>query len=479
MKYLFLFLSSSILFIACNPQKSTSLEDSTRIDWIYQVDSLLMPYWMTDVAIGTPPGNFPNYRNNDGNLAGYSNFDFSLVPKEWRGFIIEQTDSLRRNFLRVKSRQIFAYCVAYHLTGTEAYLKNAKLGVDYLLKNGAFDTGLPVTFWQDGEGQPDESQRTAQDLAYSLTGLTMYYYLTRDKSILEPILKVKERIFLDYFENSSVSESTKIFQWVKEDFESESSSSRLLIASLDQLNAYLLMLTPITDQTTRETLETDIREVCRSLMTNFYSKSLNMFWADLDDKSPAQFQTDFGHSIKTFWMIYMAGIQLNDQEFISFAKEGAEKLLQIAYRNDTGSWSYKYVDSTLLIDKSSSWWVYAELDQMTATLSLKDTSYYSGKETWLALDENGQPFDNLSKALHWKNGYHSLEHALIGHLSTANYFGEDVSLYYAFSKMNQPDSSRINPYYYPGDISSISKEEFDSEIFSDLEKTKIVFENIH
>ena len=106
------------------------------IDWKYQVDSLLMPFWMTPEAQGNPNGNFPSYRASDGSIMTKNNVDFKGLSEIENFLFIGGTDSLQRDFLRMKSRQTYAYGVAYHLTGNEDYLKLAKKGTHYLLKNG-------------------------------------------------------------------------------------------------------------------------------------------------------------------------------------------------------------------------------------------------------------------------------------------------------------------------------------------------------
>jgi hypothetical protein len=57
------------------------------------------------------------------------------------------------------------------------------------------DTGSAVSYWQDGAPGP----RTSQDLAYGQLGMAMYYYLTRDESVLADILRLKEHIFGGYW----------------------------------------------------------------------------------------------------------------------------------------------------------------------------------------------------------------------------------------------------------------------------------------
>ena len=469
-----------------------------NLDWIYQVDSLLMPYWMMDEAKGSPIGNFSNYRFRDGKILDPNQFDFASIPDILAPFVIVQTDSFKRDFLRIKSRQTYAFGVAYHLTGNEAYLELAKKGVDYLLEHGEYQSGSPITYWKNGQGFPKPKQRNTQDLAYSLTGLTMYYYLTRDEQVLKAILKVKDYVFENYLENSDLKEKTKLMKWVLEDDESGKADDKLLLATLDQINAYSLFITPFLPDSLNTVFKNDVKKLAYSLKDNFYSKEYNMFWGNLNNKRINESPTDFGHSIKSMWMCYLTGKLVEDDVLTDFGKKNALKLLKTAYLKETGSWAEMYTDSTLTLSKGTAWWGHAELDQMAATLSLADTSLYSKylkqtfsywedhmidheyKETWLGLDEIGHPkFPDLPKAFHWKNGFHSLEHALIGYLSTSNYNNEQATLYYAFQKGHQPNSNKIQPYYFNADIENISTSDLKGNEFNDLQKTKVVFKNLH
>ncbi|MEH6535919.1 MAG: AGE family epimerase/isomerase [Psychroserpens sp.] len=479
------------------PEKLNVHIKNTKIDWIYQVDSLLMPFWMVDEAIGDPMGNYPNYRNRIGEVLTYENFDFKKVPKEFAPFLIDQPDSLRRNYIRINSRQVYTYCAAYNMTGNEAYLKRAKLGVDYLLENGGYSTGSPYTYWQDGKGMPGKFQCTTQDLAYSLTGLTMYYYLTRDETVLENILKVKDFVISEYYDNSSLVEKTKLVMWVKDNYEGDTSNDKRLLAVLDQLNAYLLFITPLVPNELSESFKNDVKNLAYSLKDNFYDAKYNLFWGDLNNKKLGESPTDFGHSIKSFWMLYLAGQLLNDNSLEDFAKKNAINLLKIAYTKENGSWAEMYTDSTLTISKTKVWWNYAELDQMAATMSLADTTFYTNylkktykywqenmidsknKETYLVLDEFGNPIDLGLKTCHWKNGFHSLEHALIGFLSTANYYGDEIPLYFAFKKDKKPERRKVKPYYFNANIIKYEESEFSNVLFNNFQKTKVIFQNIN
>lgn len=314
-------------------------------------------------ALGSPVGNFPTYRCNDGSISKCNE--------------LNDVD-IQSDYLRTKSRQLYAYCVAYHLTGNETYLEYATLGVNYLMKYGEYETGCPVTFWQNGKGLPSKNQRNSQDLAYSLNGLAMYYYLTKDENVLNTIIKVKNYIFSEYYDKSTISETSKIFMWVKEDFVNEKTSNKELVAILDQLNSYLLLITPLVSDNIQVELKNDVRNLCYLMKDNFYDKNLNIFWGKIDNKKIGlDWHTDFEHTIKTFWMCNLVGKLINDSDLIKFSQENSIKIFKDAYIDKTGSWGDCYIDSTKQINKEKTWWIYAELDQMCATLSLNDKSLYS------------------------------------------------------------------------------------------------------
>src|SRR5204863_2537150 len=89
--------------------------------WRRHVTDELLPFWVTPDALGTPVGNFPTFRCNDGTAVRPD----APCP--------EMTDlppwiasEVGRDYTRMKSRQTYLYGVAYHLTGDERYLAYAR-----------------------------------------------------------------------------------------------------------------------------------------------------------------------------------------------------------------------------------------------------------------------------------------------------------------------------------------------------------------
>ena len=104
----------------------TLLRDLPRGErWLKHLRDDLLPFWTMPSALGKPVGNFPTYRNNDGSLADPGN----LKPEFQH--LVDGIVWLDRDHVRAKSRQCFAYGVAYHMTGEEVYLDYAKAGVDF------------------------------------------------------------------------------------------------------------------------------------------------------------------------------------------------------------------------------------------------------------------------------------------------------------------------------------------------------------
>jgi len=322
--------------------------------WLQHLNQELMPFWNMKPALGNPIGNFPSFRCNNGSLWNPNN----PCPELTYSLYIKNDLDKKREYVVAKSRQTYVYCVAYHLTGNERMLQLAKAGVDYIRKNALESNGGAITYWDDGISGPPESQRNSQDLAYTALGLSSYYYLTRDDDVLQDIIKLKNYIFSNYY-NSNLD----MMMFTK------GSNSKKLIAQLDQLNTYMVLVTPLLPEPIKTQWKTDLLHLSRIMISKFYSSKYNLFWRE---GNPGQnfLKADFGHTIKAFWMIYLTSKLTNDSSLRTFVEAQAPKVLEKAYIRSTGSWG-----TTLNSDGSVNGikisWMYNELDQTAATLSLK------------------------------------------------------------------------------------------------------------
>ncbi|MEG4107973.1 AGE family epimerase/isomerase [Microcoleus sp. S13_C5] len=431
--------------------------------WLNHVQNELLPFWTMPTALGDPIGNFPSIRCNDGTLLDRSNPCPEIKDNSWL--------MMERNYVVSISRQIYGYGVAFHLTGDPKYLQYAKAGVDYLRHN-SFDRkhGGTYAFW-DGETkswQPSLEYRNPQELAYSLLGISFYYYLTRDPEVLPDILAVKDYIFKTYY-----NPKLKALQWQLKDGDGGKALDKHLTAQLDQMNAYMVLITPLLPETYQAEWKQDLVTISNIMLEQFYSPNDNLFFYAANsplDRDIQNTKVDFGHTIKAMWMIRMAGLLSGNQTLVKFAEKNGPKVLERAYLSKSGSWASE-INQGGKVNINKDWWIYAELDQFTASLALENPSlaiylpqtydywfnYFVDRkygEVWTGVDgSTNKNLQELPKQWPWKNAYHSFEHALMGYITTCQFHQEPVVLYYAFKQM--PSVNTIEPYFYKGKIDKI------------------------
>ena len=90
--------------------------------------------------------------------------------------------------------------------------------------------------------------------------------------------------------------------------ETEAQGKRL-VSQLDQLNTYMLLLTPILPEPYQSEWKSDLVDLSRILISQFYDPLYNVFWHDIEEtenmnlaakKGNEEPYTDYGHSIKIF-----------------------------------------------------------------------------------------------------------------------------------------------------------------------------------
>ena len=295
--------------------------------WRQHVTDELLPFWTTPDALGTPVGNFPTFRCNDGTLPRRDAPCLELArPPRW------MAGDMNKDFTRMKSRQTFLYGVAFHITGDERYLAYARAGVTWLRAHAyERDTGSAVSYWIDGVPGPPLDQRTAQDLAYAQVGLALYYYLTRDRDVLADLVRLERMVMTRYWAPSAEPPGGML-RWVLADGDTPGDAKREeLVSQLDQINAYMLLLAPlIEDEATARAWRHDLVLLARVVKDRFFAPEHGMFWGTLqapDSRTLGSRHTDFGHSMKSLWMLYLTGALTGERDLIDFARPLVAPLL--------------------------------------------------------------------------------------------------------------------------------------------------------
>jgi mannose/cellobiose epimerase-like protein (N-acyl-D-glucosamine 2-epimerase family) len=458
-----------------------SLPAGTR--WLDHLNNELLPFWTRDTALGTPFGAFPGTRCDDATLYDERKPCPEIQRNPW-------ISPQQRHVVSI-SRQVYGYGVAFHLTGNRVYLNAMKAGTDFVRQN-ALDRvhgGMATTQnISDGVWGPASELRNSQEVAYGLLGMTFYYYLTRDAEALQDILAVKNYIFDKYYDPS-----IGAMQWILTSSAGVRGNDKLLVAQLDQMNTYLVLLTPLLPEPFQSEWKASLLRLCRVMIDQFYSPDEGLFFLSgnrPEDKALATAGTDFGHNAKALWMIRWTGLLTGSADLVAFAENNARRLLSRAYLNDCGCWTDGILPGGT-VDVNKSAWIFAELSQLAGTLALRDPTFaqYLPRaydywfrhfvdpvygEVWNGVDgRTHTPLRQLPKQWKWKNAYHSFEHALVGYIVAQKLQSELVTLYYAFP--GDAPSTSVQPYYFSGTIAGT-----DTEVDDRGRQTqKITFSNVH
>lgn len=454
-----LLASLSLLASAADPRLGQTWLDHAKQD--------LLPWWTHVGAQGEPIGRFPTFRCNDGSAYRSEAPCSELAdPPAWI------KPELGRQYVRMQSRQIYAYAMGFQLTGDIKLLQLAEAGVRDL-RQRALDhrSGSAASWFENGKPMPAIGLRTSQDLSYAALGLASVYYLTRDAQVLADLIRLKQHIF-----NTYQDKQTGLIKWVAKDDGSGEAEREELVATLDQLNAYLILVTPaLPEGPLKQRWQNDIAQLSKAMIARFHDPATGQFWGTrgaADSESAEGRHNDYGHTIKAYWMLYLGAQQNRDAALAEFAREGMRKVLAQAWLADTGSWGEKR-----LADGSSSnrksWWIYAELSQAAATLAMLEGDdaerWHDASQWWLAhfvdrqhgevwgsLPANGQSDGRQLKQHHWKNGFHSMEHALIGYLSAQTLAKQASRLYFALPPSRKAPALR--PYLFDATVLKVQQQ---------------------
>lgn len=385
--------------------------------WVSHWRTQIAPFWTSAEALGTPVGNFPTYRGMDGRVTGSS-----------------------RRRPRMISRQVYAYSAGYLMTGDATLLAHAKAGVDWLQAHAIDRVNGGCYAELDADGNPVDGVRTAQDLAYCMMGIGAWYFVTRDPGVEADLLAARN-LFFDparYWDSAKGRVRDALGSDMTTPVDVENDGGSELVAQLDPVNAFMLLVQPVLARPgDRALFLEDLRKLGQVLVRDFHHDGL--FWGV--DTNKGRFGTkhvDFGHIAKTYWMLLEIDKRLPDHPFHDLVVAELPPLLARAYDADNGRWA-KRPTGTSTVEYGSDWWIYAELDQISATLDLavpSDVGYVETRAAtaghWLtdyvdatwglevipSIKRDGSrgwswPVTDTAKCNEWKNGFHSSEHALI------------------------------------------------------------------
>lgn len=433
------------------PPPAAAVPEILRGDrWVQHLREDVLPYWTMAEAFGTPEGNFPTYRGMDGSVRN---------PSE--------------RYPRMIARQTYAYSMAYLMTGETRLLELAHAGMMWL-KTKARDPRGGCHSRLDAQGNGIDGPKYAQDISYCALGFAAYYFVTRDPAAEEEILALRDLLFdpATYWdeENQRIRDGRTPDLSGEEDQENDGGWE--LVAQLDPVNAFLLLAQPVlSEESRRAQVLQDLETLAQTMIDLFWQDGI--FWGVSTKKG--QYGTrhvDFGHTLKSYWMLLQIDKRLPDRPFQPFLTDHVHTWVERAYDQENGRWAKRPTSATA-VEYGSDWWIYAEADQLAATLDLIDGRYADERAltqaSWIEdyVDDRrparevipgirrdgspvfGWPNGDTAKCNHWKNGFHSVEHALVSYLTGKYLEDAPAELYFAVPE-NQAASFIAKPYLFEG-----------------------------
>jgi hypothetical protein len=379
-------------------------------------------------------------------------------------------------------RQIYLYSMAYLMTGDEQLLEWARQGHRWLLDRAKDATRGGWHARLDAAGMPlGNDDKLAQDMSYVAMGPAAFFFVTRDPEAEAIVLGMRDLLFdpstfwdernRRIRDGMNASLTTAAFV--------DGEASWELVAQLDPISAFLLLVQPtLREQSRRDQVLSDLRTLATTIQKEFFFDGF--FWGSTGKRgSFGSRHSDFGHMLKTYWMLTQIDKRTSDRPFFDFLSTNAEKTLRLAYDVPYERWGKKPVGPTSM-QYGSDWWSAAEADQLAATLALRDPSWFdtvsktsshfvadyvdtkrAARELVPSVSRSGSPVYNwpeadTAKCNEWKNGFHSVEHALVmyllGHWATKT----PVPLYFAFPAGEvETMAARSTPYTFLGTMTKV------------------------
>jgi len=422
--------------------------------WLRHLRADLLPYWEMPVALGTPIGNFPTFRDGWG----------ALDPG--RG---------TSRGLSTLARGVYGYSAAFHLTGEEHYLVYARAGLEWLEEHGYDEArgGWYRDLTETGQPVDPDDEKQLFDLASLGLAYGMYFNVTRDPWAEEGLLGVRDLIFEHYRDPVTGHFLDARTADMAEPVDTAGNGGDIVNLLVPGTALLLPNADLLTDPDRRLQFREDLRVVTEALIDRHRHKvppNTWWFWGRTGRiGNHAALQTDFGHTIKSHEMIHNANQVFPDRPWAALATD-RDVVLQRAWDAPAARWHHDLggFGPAANIERDSQWWVHDEADQTLAALDLREDF---ARSDWLArsaqswLDDFVDPeFPHevwtrplrdgtfpgpgaAEKSARGKNMYHVFEHTLVMYLHGRAMEGRPAVLHYALPE-DVALTAEAEPYWF-------------------------------
>ncbi|MFO7891424.1 MAG: AGE family epimerase/isomerase [bacterium] len=353
------------------------------------------------------------------------------------------------------SRHLFSYSVAYLLSGNKVYLKQAEKIKDYLIFKG-WDAEYGGWFDAlDRYGNMIKSSKDAFYQMYAQTGLTLYYFVTRDPEVYK-IIQEGHKILSNQGWDDRYG---GYYRCLDRDL-SVAVADKDFSPQLAPLSGYLIYLYLATrDSDYLEKMEETLDLVWRKMRdpeSGWIRERFSQDWTYQKHIRSDSTEFNIGHNAEVVWMLLRVHALTGKSKYREQAMQLQKFLVTWGMDSVSGAWVHGI--GTGLPPKQSNatpWWIQAYGNMVSLNLyrTTQDSFYvdlfkkgahfwnqsvldsvYGGAFLSVYADERIHKGD---KAVRTKTSYHTLEHSLLNYVYLKLWYEKKPAVLYFY--VENPD----------------------------------------
>lgn len=428
-----IFLFCFLLLSCCKVQSQQNDKYLDKDYWKTQGLQDVLPHW-SEKGVDSVNGMF------------YTNLD-----RDWKPF--GNTDQSPAMI----ARHLFGYSAGYIMSGDEKLIHRATEIKNYLISN-CWDKQYGG--WFDAisrEGKPQKITKTTFGQVYAITGLTMYYFATKDEDVLKYINTSNDLLETKVWDSTAGG----YYDIMNPDW-TVKSTGKSFSSEITPASGYLFYLYLATrNEKYLEQTEKVVNTVLQRMTDPFSGWILESYdsnWQNIS-KDGSGTEVNIGHNIEAAWMSLRTYLLNGKKAYLAATNRLAGMVHQYGFNRHTGVW-YANVskDSSSNHSPISYWWIQAYGNMFNLNLYRVDhqpvrlENFRKGAHFWDAhfLDKtkgdiyqgvslSGEAIDPV-KANIFKASYHNMENALLNWLYLAFWVKkEPVTLHFKISDSKAGD----------------------------------------
>jgi len=289
------------------------------------------------------------------------------------------------------ARILWSFSTGFQSTQNPLHLEMADFAYRTLLSY-FFDKTFGGNYWMvDFNGVPLSDQKQIYGIAFAIYGLTAYYKVNNDATVLGDAIELyqiiekhsHDKVKGGYFEafNRDWTTATDLRISAKDANEKKTMNTHLHV-----LEAYASLYKIWPDAILKEQIKS-LLNLFNDKIFNPKTLRFNLFMnEDWEVKSNT---ISYGHDIEATWLLYDAALTIKEPNLIEITRKLALTITghMLADFNDDGSLPYEFEPNSNQLINEKHWWVQAE-----ACVGLLNAWQLSGDEKFLAYFEKNWSF---------------------------------------------------------------------------------------